>query len=393
MKKLILKSLMPALLIFASSYCSAQDTLIMPSNENYVFTVVHENAATSVKDQYRSGTCWSFGATSFFESELIRVGAGEFDLSEMYYVNLAYRGKAENYVRFHGSSNFGPGGQAHDVLNGIKKHGLVTEKEYPGIIPGETSHNHGELNTVLEGFLKSLLSARSDKLSKAWENAYGSILDAYMGPLPANGGLKNVKGFNPDDYIEITSYTHHPFYSWFSLEIPDNWSQDKYYNLPLEDMMSVIFNALEKGYTVCWDGDVSDKGFSHSNGVAILPEKDLKSLEGSEQAKWEALTQKDKNAQLYKFDKPGKEKQITQEMRQEAFDNQSSTDDHLMHFTGIVTDQQGTKYFVTKNSWAANSNKTGGYLNISEAYARLNTINVMVHKNALPENIRKKLGN
>ena len=393
MKKLIVKSLLPALLIFAGTPSFAQDTIAKPAEEKYVFTVVHQNAATSVKDQYRSGTCWSFGAVSFFESELLRTGAGEFDLSEMYYVNLAYRGKAERYVRFHGLSNFGPGGQAHDVLNGIKQKGLVTEKEYPGIIPGETSHNHGELNSVLEGFLKGLLSSGSEKLSNAWKNAYAGILDAYMGPLPANGGLKNVKGFNPDDYIEITSYTHHPFYSWFSLEIPDNWSQDKYYNLPLDDMMSVIFNALEKGYTVCWDGDVSDKGFSHANGVAILPEKDLKSLEGSEQAKWEALSQKDKNAQLYKFNKPGKEKQVTQEMRQEAFDNQSSTDDHLMHFTGIVTDQQGTKYFITKNSWAANSNKTGGYLNISEAYARLNTVNIMVNKNALPENIRKKLTN
>ena len=393
MNKLMLNLMLMGVLLLTGAQSNAQDTLTKAAEEKYVFTVTHENPATSVKDQYRSGTCWSFGAISFFESELIRLGAGELDLSEMYYVNLAYRGKAEKYMRLHGTGNFGPGGQAHDVLNGIKKHGLVTVKEYPGIIPGETSHNHSELNSVLEGFLKGLVSSRSEKLSKAWENAYAGILDAYLGPLPKNGGQTNVKGFNPDDYIEIVSYTHHPFYSWFSLEIPDNWSQDKYFNLPLDEMMSVIFSALENGYTVCWDGDVSDKGFSHANGLAILPEKDLKSLEGSEQAKWEALTQKDKNAQLFQFNKPGKEKQITQEMRQEAFDNHASTDDHLMHVTGITTDQQGTRYLITKNSWAANSNKTGGYLNISEAYARLNTVNVMIHKNALPENIRKKLTN
>lgn len=392
MNKMTIQSLTLAM-IFATSTLYAQDTITKKAVEKYEFTVTHSSKATPVKDQYRSGTCWSFGATSYIESELMRLGAGEFDLSEMYFVNLAYREKAERYIRLHGNSTFGPGGQAHDVVNVIKKHGMVTEKDYPGIVPGETSHNHGELNAVLEGFLKGVLSSRSGKLSKAWYPAYTGILDAYLGPLPTNTVIKNVKGFNPDDYIEITSYLHHPFYTWVNLELPDNWSQDKYFNLPLDEMISLIFDALENGYTICWDGDVSDKGFSHSNGVAILPEKDLKSLDGSELSKWEALSEKDKNAALYSFDTPGKEKTITQEIRQEAFDGHSSTDDHLMHLTGIAKDQRGTRYLITKNSWAANSNKTGGYLNISEAYARLNTIAIMVHKDALPENIRKRMQN
>jgi bleomycin hydrolase len=387
--------------VFIAFNATAQDSLQKSNEEKYRFTVTHDNPATPVKSQSKSGTCWSFAATSFIESELIRLGAVETDLSEMYFVNLAYRDKADRYIRYHGQSNYGPGGQAHDVMNVIRKHGFVTEKEYPGLLAGEESHNHSELHAVLKGFLEAVLSSKSGKLSQVWKNAYGAILDTYLGPLPIqenntdkkNARLDKKSGFNPDDYVELTSYLHHPFYTWINLEIPDNWTYDLYYNIPLEELMAVMTGALENGFTVCWDGDVSDKGFSHANSVAILPEKDTASLDASLKEKWEKLSEKDKMAELYKFEKPGKEKAISPEMRQDAFDSHLATDDHLMHFTGIALDQNGTRYFITKNSWGANSNKTGGYLNISESYARMNTIAIMIHKDALPDFLKKKIAN
>ncbi len=387
MKKLV--SLSIVLLLTFQLF--SQDTVKSAEPEKYKFDTLKILPATPVKDQYRSGTCWSFAAVSYLESELIRLGSGETDLSEMFFVNHAYREKAKKYIRYHGSSNFGPGGQAHDVMNIIKSYGYVSETGYPGIVPGETSHNHGELDKVLKGFLDAVLASKSGKLSQAWYPAYLGILDAYLGKLPENSKQTTQK-INPDDYIELTSYSHNPYYTWINLEIPDNWSNDKYFNLPLDELMSLMFDALNKGYTIAWDGDVSDKGFSHSNGIAILPDKDIKSLAGSERERWEKLSEKDKNAELYKFETPGNEKKVTPEMRQEAFDSHLSTDDHLMHVIGIAVDQKGTRYLITKNSWAANSNKYGGYLKISEPYARMHTIAFMVHKDALPGAILKKAG-
>lgn len=381
------------------SFSYAQQDSI--KKEGFQFEVIKNNQATPVKDQYRSGTCWSFAAVSFIESELLRLGAGEKDLSEMYFVNHAYREKAERYVRLHGSSNFGPGGQAHDVMNTIAKFGFAEEKDYPGLLAGESKHLHGELDAVLKAYLDAVVQKKDGKLSKVWPDAYAGILDAYLGSLNNQAaGKKNSAmpayaqkaGFNTADYIELTSYLHHPFYQKINLEIPDNWSQDLYYNLPIDDLMEVINHAIENGYTVCWDGDVSDKGFSHTKGVAILPEISGSSLEGTERARWEKLTEKEKNAELYSFSKPVTERNITPEIRQEDFNNLKATDDHLMHITGIATDQLGTRYYITKNSWAADSNKAGGYLNMSEAYVRLNTIAVMVHKDAIPPVIRKRMG-
>lgn len=368
--------------------------------EVYKFKIIKSLPVTPVKDQYKSGTCWSFAATSYFESELMRLGYDTTDISEMYFVYQAYQEKARQYVRNHGNANFGPGGQAHDVLNVIRKHGFTSENEYPGLLKGESKHIHGELDAVLKGYLDALIANKDGKLSQVWFDGYKAILDTYLGPDPAEpkpvaslkpGTDAQYSKFNSEDYIEITSYTHHPFYEAIALEIPDNWSHDLYYNIPVDDLISVINNAINTGYTVCWDGDVSDKGFSHSNGVAIIPVKDMANMEGSERSRWEKLSERERNAELYTFEKPGTEKIITQEMRQEAFDNFQATDDHLMHFTGMVTDQHGTVYYTTKNSWAAGSNKTGGFLNISESYVRLNTIAIMVHKDAVPSSIRKKL--
>ena len=369
-----------------------------PAEQGYQFTTVNRIKASPVKDQYRSGTSWSFATVSYVESELIRLGYDTLDLSEMFFVNHAYRDKASRFVRLHGNSTFGAGGQAHDVLNVIARHGFVTETDYPGLLRGEPKHIHGELDAVLKGFLDAVVKKKDDKLSQVWMEAYSGILDAYLGPLPQKAGKKEAlrsaeqfPKFVPGDYVELTSYTHHPFYTLADLEVPDNWSHNDYYNLPLDELMEVIKSAIGNGFTVCWDGDVSDRGFSHSNGVAIVPEKNTASLDGTERSRWEKLTEKERNAELYSFKQPGSEKTITQEMRQAAFDNLQATDDHLMHLTGMVKDQQGTLYFVTKNSWAAGSNAFGGYLNMSEAYLRLNTIAVMVHKNAIPAAIRAKL--
>jgi len=367
----------------------------------FIFTKDIELAATPVKNQYRSGTCWSFATTSFIESELIRTGKGTFDLSEMLFVHQAYINKATHYVRLQGKANFGPGGQAHDVMDVIRTTGLIPDEAYPGLNIGEAKHIHGEMDEVLKAMLDAVISNKNGKLTLIWMDAYKAVADIYLGAVPANftyagksytaNSFRDMNAFNPDDYLEITSYTHHPFYTKFSLEIPDNWSMGEYYNLPIDELMEVVNNALQSGFTVAWDGDVSDKGFSHNNGVAVVPNISLTDMENSEKSKWEKLTEKERSRQLYSFTKPVPEKKVTQEMRQNAFDNYSTTDDHLMHLTGIVHDQNGTRYYITKNSWGAESNEFGGFLNMSESYLRLNTIAIMVHKDAIPKSLAKKL--
>lgn len=368
----------------------------------YNFKIIKELEYTSVKDQYRTGTCWSFATVSFFESELIRLGHGSYDISEMFFVNHAYKEKADRYVRFHGASNFGPGGQAHDVINIMRKYGIATQQEYPGLLKDESKHDHGELDAVLEGFLKSVVNNKGGKISKVWPEAFKSIIDSYIGVAPNKKDISNSKedksdfsttlGLDPDDYIELTSYSHHPLYEAIVLEIPDNWSTSLYYNLPIDELLEVIHYSLQNGYSVCWDGDVSDKGFSHANGLAIIPELQPISTEGTEMSKWEKMTEKERNELVYNFKELRKEKFITQEMRQDAFNNYQSTDDHLMHMVGIVQDQTGKNYFRVKNSWSDKSNSFGGLLNMSEAYVRLNTIAIMVHRDAIPKSILKKLG-
>ncbi len=354
--------------------------------ENFDFKEVKNLKTTSVKSQDRTGTCWCFATTSFLETELIRMGKGEFDLSEMYFIRNAYKTKALSYVRFHGKTNFGQGGQAHDVVNEIAENGIVPESVYSGKVYGQEKHNHSEQNAVLKGMLDGVIKSR--KPTPVWENAYNSVLDAYLGEVPASftfegktyipESFTKYLGINPDDYIELTSYSHNPYYESFVLEMPDNWSYDGYYNLPVDDLIEVMKKAITAGYSVAWDGDMSDKGFSHKNGVAIVPETD-----------WENMSDEVKDSV---FVKPGKEKQITQEMRQEAFANYTVTDDHLMHLTGMAKDKNGTYYFLTKNSWGPESNDFGGYLYMSESFVRLHTMAFMIHKDALTKDIKEKLG-
>lgn len=366
--------------------------LAVAQDKGFQFKTIKEVTTSPVKNQQRTGTCWSFATTSFIETELLRMGKPLFDISEMYFARQAYTSKGINYVRYQGNNNFGQGGQAHDVFDIIKSHGMLTEQEYPGLNYGSDSHAHSELAAVLKAFLDATVENPNRKLTTAWLPAYNSILDSYLGkPMDTKGSaLANVE-FNPNDYVEITSYNHHPFYSQFILEIPDNWAHRPYYNIPLEDLIKVMKNALMNGYSVCWDGDVSEKSFAWSKGVAVLPEDRVEEMSGSDKEKWTGLSEKDRKAQLFSFTEPVPEVRVDQANRQANFDNLTSTDDHLMHLTGIATDQNGTTYFYTKNSWGEDG-VYKGFLYMSEPFVRMKTIAIMVHKSAIPDDIAKKMG-
>jgi bleomycin hydrolase len=370
-------------------------------NKNkYLFTTNIEIPTTSVKDQASSGTCWSFATTSFIESEIIRLGKGAQDISEMYFVRYTYPDKAQKYIRYHGFANFSEGGQGHDVMNTIKKHGMVPEQIYSGLCCGINYHKHGEMVDVLSGILSSGLENKNGFSGKCLE-VFNAGLDIYLGKVPEKFIYNNNEytpesfafelGIIPENYVELTSYSIYPFFTQVDLEIPDNWSHGMYYNIPIDDLMAVINNAFNNGYSVNWDGDVSDKGFSHKKGIAILHESEMKDLEGNEQLKWEALSEDEKTKLLYDFTTPRPEKKITQETRQVAFDKFNTTDDHLMHLIGTATDQNGTQYFTTKNSWADDSNDFGGKLYMSESYIKLKTVAIQVHKDAIPPELKSKL--
>lgn len=401
MKKLLLKKIgiISLVLLMIVSNLKAQEEKDKKP-EGYKFTVEKQIKTTSVKNQYKSGTCWSFSTLSFIESELIRMGKEEYDLSDMFCVRHAYNDKAVKYVRMHGSINFGSGGASHDVLDVIKKYGIVPEEVYNGLNYGETKHDHGELDAVLKAYVKAVADDNNKKLTTAWLKGFNGILDAYLGKLPETFNYKGKVytpisfakelGINTDDYYEFTSYTHHPFYSKFILEVPDNWAWGELYNVPLDEMMKIIDNAINNGYTIAWGADVSEKGFSWKNGVAIVPDEEKPDLQGSERDKWEKLTEREKAAQLYTFEKPVKEKIITQEMRQLAFDNYQTTDDHGMEICGIAKDQNGNKFYIVKNSWSVEG-KYEGYFYASEAFVKYKTMGIMIHKNAVPKDIMKKL--
>lgn len=393
MKKIISLALAA---LFITTTAFAQDK---KEEKGYKFTIVKENPSTPARDQSRSGTCWSFAGLSLLESELIKTGKGEIDLSEMWIVRHAYMEKAERYVRFHGNINFSSGGGFHDITEMIKKYGIVTEEAYPGLNYGVEKHNHGELDAILEAFMKSIITQKT--ISPAWKTAFNGLLDAYFGERPKDFAYKGLTytpesfakhlGLNMDDYIEIGSFTHHPFYSKFIIEIPDNWMLGSIYNVPLNEMMDIIDNAIENGYTVGWGSDVSEKGFSWKNAVAIVPDEDKSDLSGTERDKWEKLTPAEKAKANYSFDGTAKEKTITQEMRQEAFDNYNTTDDHGMQLVGIAKDQNGNKFYKVKNSWGTES-QYDGYFFASESFIKYKTIDTMINKNALSKPMKKKLG-
>jgi len=347
--------------------------------EGYQFTDRVRLETSSVKDQHRSGTCWCYATVSFLETELLRMGRQEFDLSEIYLVRHTYEQKAWDYLRFHGHNNFNQGGQAHDAMIELAQHGIVPEKAYPGLEYGTEKHVHGEVVAAMSGYVKAVEDNGRRAITPAWDEGFNGILDAYFGEVPETFQYKGETytpqsfaqslNINPDDYVELTSFTHHPWYKPFDLEVPDNWAHKEYYNLPLEELVEVMDYSLQEGYSVVWDGDVSSKGFSHGNGMAVVPEDDEASFK----------------------EKPVAEMHVTPEYRQEQFNNQTMTDDHLMHLTGIGEDQNGSKYYLTKNSWDSTGNAYGGFLYMSEPYIRLNTVAIMVHKDAIPQDIKDKL--
>lgn len=369
--------------------------------DGYQFETVIDLPSTSVKDQNRSGTCWSFSGVSFLESEMMRMGKDPVNFSEMYIVRHCYADKADKYVRLHGHLNFGPGGAFHDVLYVLKNYGAVPEEAYEGLGYGEDNHVHGEMDEVLKSYVDGVIENKNRRVSTAWDEGLDGILDAYLGQLPEQfeyNGAKysprefadEVIGLNADDYIQLTSFTHHPFYQPFIIEVPDNWLWGEVYNVKLDEMMDIINNSLEQGYTVGWATDVSEKGFSHRNGVAVVPQEDLKEMDDTERSRWENLTEEERQKQLYSFDGPVKEKKITREIRQQGFDNYKTTDDHGMHIVGMVKDQNGTVYYKVKNSWNTD-NKYDGYLYASENFVKLKTISLMIHKDVIPEGVSRKI--
>lgn len=369
--------------------------------EGYQFTDTKTIPTTSVKDQYSSGTCWSFSALAFIENEVLRAGGPELDLSEMWIVRNLYFDKGVKYVRLHGHLNFGEGGSPQDVTEAIKKFGIVPEEAYPGLNYGTEKPVFGELSAVLTAYLDAVIEARNGKLTTAWQDGFNALLDAYFGPRPEKF-MYNGKEYTPEsfaaslpidmeDYVHISSFTHHPFYEKFIIEVPDNWMWGQVHNVPLEDLMAIVDNAMENGYSIEWATDVSEKGFSRSKAIAIVPETELESMTGTEAEKWGKLTAAEREAALYEFNGPIKEKTITQEMRQVAFDNYETTDDHGMVIVGTAVDQAGNPFFKVKNSWNVRPPYDGFYY-FSRPFFEYKTVSITINKNAIPEEIRTKMG-
>lgn len=393
--------------VAASMFSFAQeDTFSNKEGSDYKFTMIKDMEATEVQDQGRTGTCWSFSSLSFFESELIRKGKGKHNLSEMYIVRNAYIGKAENFLRMYGTFTFGPGGAFHDIPWVIERYGIVPEEVYQGLDYGMDSHLHSEMENMLSVMVKELAKKpQKGTLSPVWKNALTGVIDAYLGDLPDNTedfkftyqgkeytpkSYAKELGFNMDEYISLTSYTHHPFYKPFVLEVQDNWAMKSCYNLPLDEFMEVMEGAIMDGYTFAWGADVSEKGFSPADGLCILPKDETTIQKKGKDAKYfnEVGAEKISNA----FVQPVEERIVTQDERQLAFDIQETTDDHGMHITGLLKDQNGTKYFIVKNSWGKDVNKVDGYFYASFPYVRYKTMNILIHKDALSKDMKKKLG-
>lgn len=378
-----------ALLFCACVAIHAQEKTNKKDSE-YKFTVTKSLEATPVQNQNMTSTCWSFSSLSFFESEMIRLGKGkDFNLSEMFVVKKAYSLKADNYVRMHGKVNFGEGGGFPDVLNVIKHYGAMPEDAYTGKKDMSAPHNHKMLETTLKNILQPASLDETQKIDFSFiHNSVNAVCDEYLGKVPEKFDYKGksytpesygkATGINPDDYVYITSFSHHPFYSKFVLEVPDNWNWEQMYNLPLNEFQEVMSSAINTGYSFAWAADVSEKGFMYKDGLAIVPETPFAQMSDDEKKSLST--------------KPQKQLNITQELRQKAFDNYETQDDHGMHIVGMAKDQNGTPYYIVKNSWGKDSNQCDGYFYASESYVLYKTTSIMLHKSAVPAAIAKKLG-
>jgi bleomycin hydrolase len=378
-----------SLLVFVV-YCLQAQPAINTNKKGggYTFTIEKSIVGTPVKNQARSGTCWCFSTSSFIESEVMRLGKGNVHLSEMFVVRAMYIQKAEHYVRYHGAAGFGEGGEMHDVTNAIREYGMIPYDVYSGMPPGQEKPTQEEMAGVLKAMLDVMIKTPDGSLNVNWKAAFIGALDGYMGVPPDTftyqGKRYTPKSFaasleiKPDDYVEITSFTHHPFYTSFIFEVPDNWANGKVYNVPLDELKHIADNAIANNYSIAWASDVSERGFSFKNGVAYVPATD-----------YDNMTPAEKDSM---FTRPLPEKTITQELRQKAFDNLTTTDDHGMQIIGTAKDQDGNDYYLVKNSWGTERNDLEGYFYASVPYFEYKTTSIMVNKHALPKDIARKLG-
>ncbi|KAF2332396.1 C1 family peptidase [Flavobacterium ginsenosidimutans] len=376
--------------------CFAQDVLVNSlklnasdkSKENFKFTEVINLGTTSVKSQGSSGTCWSYSTNSFLESEMIRLGKQPVELSQIYSARNVYVEKGVNYVRMHGAITLGDGGALHDVINMYKKYGTVPREVYTGLNYGTDKNKFAEMGALIEGVLTAVVKNPNGELTPNWQKAYAAVIDSYLGKVPDNFNYKGknytpqsfakeVVGINPDEYVEMSSFTNAPYYQKTTMMVPDNWSLDQVYNVKLNDMTDVIDNALKKGYTVAWATDVSEKSFSWKNGVAYVTSKKFDDMTAEEKADM--------------FNGPKAEPEITPEMRQAAFDNYTTTDDHGMHIIGLAKDQTGKEYYIVKNSWGE-TNDYKGFLFVTKNFVKYKTTALLVNKGGIPAEIAKKLG-
>jgi bleomycin hydrolase len=367
----------------------------------FKFTDVITIPTTSVKDQNKSGTCWCFAGTSMFEDEIVRKGGKALDMSEMFTVRQCYLDKADRYVRMQGGTNFAAGGSILDVPYVWARYGAIPDSIYTGLNYGEEKHVHGELDAVLKAYLDAIIRNPNKRISTAWRKGFEAILDAYLGPVPTefkvNGRTYTPKsyaqslGLNTDDYVPITSFTHHPFYEPFVMEVADNWLWGSYENVPLDDLKAIVDNAMAKGYPVVWAADVSEGGFKWTKGFALMPkERTAADMEGTELSRWVHLSDKERQEKQYDINGPVEEIVVTQESRQVMFDRQETTDDHGMEIVGTATDQAGNRYYKVKNSWDTNQ-IYDGFFYVSEPYFLAKTMSILVHKDAIPASIAAKI--
>jgi bleomycin hydrolase len=387
MKRILLSCLLLPSLVFA------QDDLIKKIEGNksdsnkYVFTVVKNIENTPVKNQASSGTCWSYSTNSFLESEMIRMGKEPIDLAEIFTARCVYKDKADMYVRLHGGLSWGDGGSCHDVINVFAKYGALPQSIYAGLNYGTTKNKFGEFQGVLKGMLDAVVRNANGTLTPVWKTAFEKVMDVYLGEVPSSFEWKGktytprsfadqVVGIKPAEYIEFSSFSNYPYYTQVPLLVQDNWDFQKVSNVPMSDITSIIDHAIANGYTIAWATDVSEKYFSWKNGVAFVPEKNWEDMEEAEQKSL--------------FNGKAAERVITQEMRQKAFDNYETTDDHGMHIVGNAKDQTGKEYYIVKNSWGE-KNDYKGYIYVSKAYVQYKTTAFLVHKGAVPKEILSKI--
>ena len=368
-----------------------------------VFTVVKANKITSIKDQNKSGTCWAYSTNSFFESEILRKTGKTYDLSEMFVAGKTYMDRAIKAVRMHGDVSFSEGGSGYDVQYCWENYGMIPESAMPlpGKMIGDSLANFSEFFSVMTPYVEAVAKNKASKLTPAWKNGLQGIIDSYLGKAPASFQYEGKTytpqsfaaslGLDMKDYISFTSYTHHPFWTEFAVEVQDNWRWPMSWNVPIDDLCKIIDNAIMNGYTVMWGGDVTEDGFTRKGLGIAYDVKKARSMAGTDADRWFKLSSSEKKNKLGALGINAPEIVPTQEMRQEAFDNWETTDDHGMHIYGIAKDQNGKEYYMVKNSWGTYGDYNGTWY-MTKAFVAYKTMDLIVNKNAVPKDIRKKIG-